>query len=242
MNLTVPQPMALPAPTVVEVWQLPCSLAPVVRSPWSTWLSVEERDRWQQYRQLGDRDRFLLSRGGLRYLLASYLEIAPAALRLGYGEQGKPFLLSPPDAALYFNVAHSGDWVILGFSRCPYIGVDVEMVRSRPRLSGLIQHCLTAEEREHLPDEPAAQLHDFLRYWTLKEAHLKASGWGLRYSLQQVQLALHPYPRLVTAAPVADPSVAAWHVQLWQPDPQAIAAVCVGQSPVTLQLRHLASA
>lgn len=139
MDLTMPQSLALPAPGVVQVWQLRCATARSLRSHWHAWLSLEERERLQRYRQSGDRERFILSRGGLRYLLAGYLGVAPAAVRLGSGQYGKPRLLTPAAATLHFNVAHSGDWVILGFSRCAHIGVDVEMVQPRPRLSGLIQ-------------------------------------------------------------------------------------------------------
>ena len=242
MDLTVPQPLALPTPGVVQVWQLHCSTARSQRSHWHAWLSLEERDRLQRYRQSGDRDRFILSRGGLRYLLAGYLGIAPAAVRLDYGEYGKPLLLTPAAAPLHFNVAHSGDWVIWGFSPCPYIGVDVEMVQPRQRLSGLIQRCLTTEESDRLPTEPAARLYDFLCYWTVKEAHLKAVGLGLTYPLQQVQVALRPQPRLVTAAQVGGQPDGPWDVHLWQPAPDAIAAVCVGYAQATLQFQSFAAA
>jgi len=241
MDLTVPQPLALPVPGVVQVWQLQCSAAQAARSHWHGWLSSAERDRLQQFRYAGDRDRFIFSRGGLRYLLAGYLGIAPTAIPLSYGSYGKPYLPVPHAGQIHFNVAHSGDWVMFGFSRSPHIGVDVEIVQPRRRLSVLIRRCLTATEREQLPPEPSAQLHDFLRYWTIKEAHLKAIGLGLSYPLQSVEVALQPTPQIVRAAPIADTPDLAWGVKLWQPDQGAIAAVCVDQAQYSLQLLPLTS-
>jgi len=239
MDLTVPQPLALPMPGVVPVWQLPCAAAQLARSHWQAWLSPEERDRAQQYRHPRDRDRFILGRGGLRYLLASYLGIAPTAIQLGYGPHGKPYLRAPHAANMHFNVAHSGDWVIWGFSHSPHIGVDVETLQPRRYLSGLMQRCLTAAERDQLPPDPLAQLEIFLRYWTIKEAHLKAIGLGLSYSLQAVQVALQPTPQIMRAAHIPGQPVLPWGVQLWQPGPGAIAAVCVDQTQYSLQLLTL---
>lgn len=241
MNLTVPSVLALPDCQTVHVWQLQCSATQAVRSHWQAWLSLEERDRWQKYQRAADRDRFICSRGGLRYLLSSYLGQSPTAIQLGYGAYGRPYLLDT-SPCLHFNVAHSGDWVIVGLSRCPQIGVDVEALQPRQRLRSLIQHCLTPQEQDSLARGSTAQLPQFLQYWTLKEAHLKALGLGLSYPLQQVQVTLQPAPAIVRPAHLPDSSSTTWHAELWQPDAQAIAAVCVGQAACTVQRFDLATA
>jgi 4'-phosphopantetheinyl transferase len=220
------------------VWQLRCSTTQTVRAHWQAWLSPDEQERLHQYRRAADRDRFLCSRGGLRYLLASYLQQPPARLQLQYGAQGRPALASA-SVPLQFNVAHSGDWVLWAFSRCQWIGVDVEVLQPRQRLRSLIQKCLTPEEQAAVAREPTTQLAQFLSVWTVKEAHLKAVGLGLSYPLQQVQVALQPAPTLVRPAQVAIHGATAWYVHVWQPDPAAIAALCVGQSPCRVELLDL---
>ena len=241
MNLTVPSALPLPDGKTVHVWQLQCSATQAVRSHWQAWLSPDERDRLQKYQRAADRDRFIYSRGGLRYLLASYLGPSPTAIQLGYGAYGRPYLLDTPPR-LHFNVAHSGDWVIIGLSQCPQIGVDVEVAQPRQRLPSLIQHCLTPQERDSLTLDPTAQLTHFLQYWTLKEAHLKAVGLGLSYPLQQVQVTLHPEPAIICPAHLPNGPITTWQAELWQPDPDAIAAVCVGQTACTIQRFNLATA
>ncbi|MGD1862481.1 MAG: 4'-phosphopantetheinyl transferase family protein [Leptolyngbyaceae cyanobacterium] len=240
MNLTVPISLARPQTDVVHVWHLRCSaVADSVRSHWTAWLSPEERDRLATYHRQIDHDRFIYSRGGLRYLLASYLGQAPKSVHLVYGRHGKPNL-PQRSGSLQFNVAHSGDWIIWGFSCRSLVGVDVEIWQPRRRLSALIQHCLTVEEQAQLSAIPATQLGQFLHYWTVKEAHLKAIGWGLSHPLNQVQVMLEPTPRLVHAAPVPDKPDLDWQIELWQPDARAIAAVCVSQEPGQgpCQIRH----
>lgn len=238
MNLLAPRALLLPTFQEVHIWQLRCSRAQTVRAHWQTWLTPQESDRLQQYRHSGDRDRFIFSRGGLRYLLASYLGRSPAAIQLAYGSYGRPYLseLNPP---LHFNLAHSGDWVIWGFSRCPYIGVDVEVLQPRRRLRSLIHRCLSAEERLSLAPDSAGELATFLQYWTIKEAHLKAVGLGLSYPLEKVQVTLQPQPAIRRPVHLLDCSVQAWAVKLWQPDSEAIAAVCIGQPDCAIQVFSL---
>ena len=238
LDLTAPQAIAWPERGTVHVWQLRCSAAQAVRSQWQTWLSPDEQARLNQYRRAADRDRFLCSRGGLRYLLASYLQQPPARLQLRYGAQGRPALASA-SVPLHFNVAHSGDWVIWAFSRCRWIVVDVEVLQPRQRLRSLIQKCLTPKEQAAIAQEPTTQLAQFLSMWTVKEAHLKAVGLGLSYPLQNVQVALQPTPTLVCPAQVSIYGATAWYVDVWQPDPAAIAALCVGQSPCKVELFNL---
>jgi 4'-phosphopantetheinyl transferase len=238
VNLTEPQAIAGPDHQTVHVWQMRCAAAQGVRSHWQAWLSPDECQRLDEYRRTEDRDRFIYSRGGLRYLLASYLQQPPSAIQLQYGSRGRPSLAGP-SAPLHFNVAHSGDWVIWAFSHCPLIGVDVEVFQPRRRLRSLIQKCLTAAEQADLESEPTAQLERFLALWTVKEAHLKAIGLGLNYPLQKVQVALQPQPTIIWPAEVPGSHATAWQVDVWHPDPTAIAAVCVDQLPCSFEIFDL---
>jgi 4'-phosphopantetheinyl transferase len=229
-------PLALPQSNEVHIWQMSLAAVADCCSQWQIWLSPEERDRAQRFRRALDRDRFLCGRGGLRFLLARYLGCAPEVPVFTYGEYGKPELAQPA-AGLYFNLAHSGQWVVYGFSWCRVIGVDVEEIAPRTYLEDLIRRCLTPQEQMSLPLAAPERLHRFFQHWTLKEAHLKAVGMGLSYGLDQVQIAWQPQPVLVQGAPVEGQPVTDWTIDVWQPDGTAIAAVCVGQPHHTLTRR-----
>ena len=224
--IALPQPPPLTA-AAMHLWQLPWRQVQAQQTAWYAWLSTDERDRAQRFLRPVDRDRFILSRGGLRYLLGQYLHCPPQTITLAYGTYGKPCLhaSAPP---LHFNLAHSDDWVIYGFSRCPWLGVDVEQLTRRRHLEGLIQRCLTPAEQATLPPTPTARLQTFLHYWTIKEAHLKAIGQGLSYPMRAVQVSLHPL-QLEQPAQVDHPP-SAWALHLWSPGPGAIAAACIGES------------
>ncbi|NER84749.1 MAG: 4'-phosphopantetheinyl transferase superfamily protein [Leptolyngbya sp. SIO1D8] len=215
----------LPDPYDIHLWQLHFPLAQPYIDTWAMWLSADEHDRAQRFRRAVDRDRFILSRGGLRYLLAGYLACSPKALSFAYNVYGKPSLADSD--GLHFNLAHSQDWVVYGVGHPPFLGVDVEQTIHRQYLDGLIQRCLTMEEQVTLSPTAPARLRGFLQHWTVKEAHLKAIGLGLSYPMTEVQVAWWPEPHLVCPAVTETPTP--WTVKLWHPAEDAIAAVCVGQ-------------
>ena len=119
--------LKLPTPSHIHIWQLhiPCFLSE--RDRWFEWLSNDERDRAQHFFKSEDRECFILSRGGLRYLLACYLTCAPETLIFTYSSYGKPSL-AVPNESLQFNLAHSGMWVIYAIGFQAFLGVDIEQV------------------------------------------------------------------------------------------------------------------
>jgi len=228
--------LTLPQRHEIHVWQLHWPGAIHLRELGFSWLAEDERDRAQKFVRQVDRDRFIISRGGLRQLLAQYLHCTPRDLSFAYGSYGKPTLMSPA-SELHFNLAHSGDWVIYGVSRCEWLGVDVEQISPRPYLEALIQRCLTPQEQGTLPTLTEARLQTFFQYWTVKEAHLKALGVGLSFPMTKVQVALKPKLWLELPACIQDVELADWFVHLWTPQPGAIASVCVAQSLPQLLIR-----
>ena len=227
--------LMLPDCSQIHVWKLYIPSFRFKLDRWFEWLSNDERDRAHHFFKPEDRERFILSRGGLRYLLACYLACAPESLIFTYSSYGKPSLLAPDDT-LQFNLAHSGTWVVYAVGFQALLGVDIEQITSRTRLDGfrtrldgLIEYCLTPNEQTTLPiTSHTARLEGFFKHWTLKEAHLKAIGLGLSYPMTDVEIAWLPEPRLVIPAKLTE-APTGWTVKLWYPAGGAIAAVCVGQ-------------
>jgi len=139
-------------------------------------LCARELERLARFRRAADQERFLLGRGGLRWLLGTLLDCAAAELPLSEGSHGKPELRGGPQ----FNVSHAGDLVLLAVHRHWPIGVDVERERSDLDWEAIARRVLPASERQALrllpPQRRAA---GYLRAWCRLEAKLKARGDGL---------------------------------------------------------------
>ena len=129
-------------------------------------LSHAERQRRNALRRNEDRERFLLGRAVLRLQLGHWLERDPASLRLIQGPHGKPALAPEGERTPQFNVAHSGDLILLAFHPRHPVGVDVE--RQRPDLDWepVARRVLSAGELRELQVLPAAQRGEaFLAAW-----------------------------------------------------------------------------
>ena len=82
----------------------------------------------QRFRFEKDRRRYLIGRGGLRTLLGRYLDLAPQDLRFETAAAGKPHLASG-QGELQFNLAHSGEFVLIAIAESRKVGIDVEEIR-----------------------------------------------------------------------------------------------------------------
>lgn len=142
-------------------------------------LSPEERDRVDRLRLPHVRRRTLATRGWVRWVLGLATASDPHRLVFRAGPRGKPLLEGGPS----FNLAHSGDHLVLALATGGKLGVDAEESRPLPDLEALARRVFTKSEQEEIralppgPERAAA----FLRGWTRKEALLKAMGVGLAF-------------------------------------------------------------
>lgn len=98
---------------------------------------------------------------------------------LKYTEYGRPYLHSDFD----FNISHSGNWVIcaMGFNR--KVGVDIEEIR--PINIDDFKSQFTEKEMFNIKNS-VNSYDQFYRYWTKKEAIVKADGKGLNIDLKEI--------------------------------------------------------
>jgi 4'-phosphopantetheinyl transferase len=142
-------------------------------------LNPEERARRDRFRLAADRHRALLGRGVLRLALGSWLGRNPASLEFQLGPHGKPALAGQGQASLHFNLAHSGDLILLAFHATSPVGVDVEQHRPELAWEPLARRVLPPAECQHLEQLPPERRRGaFLVAWCRLEARLKARGEG----------------------------------------------------------------
>ena len=145
-------------------------------------LSAEDVARAERLTRRDDRRRFIAARSLLRRTLADVRGVVDdpngAALRIGYGPAGKPFLVDDPQ--LHFNVSHSDDLAVLAVTRVGDVGIDVERQRATDDRGDVARLVFDEAERAALLACPAAERDSvFYRLWTRKEAVLKAMGTGI---------------------------------------------------------------
>jgi len=102
----------------------------------------------------------------LRYFL---LKEGTDAEAVRYLESGKPYL---ENDKLHFSLSHSGEYAACVTSQNP-IGIDIQKIVDIKE-STVARFC-TAGEIEHLKNSRDPKT-DAVRFWTLKESYLKASG------------------------------------------------------------------
>ena len=145
-------------------------------------LSEDEKLRASRFRFNKDRECYVIARTTLRLLLGAYLDIAPKEITFKYSEFGKPSYLQ--NVELDFNVSHSGNRIIIGFSREQTIGVDIEKIKTDFDPLNLAKNFFSREEIAALSQTKESDMfRAFYRCWTRKESFIKAVGEGLSYPL-----------------------------------------------------------
>jgi len=131
-------------------------------------------------------NKYIKTRGVLRKVLSSYLNMEPCLVQINIGEYGKPYL---DEDLLYFNLSHSKNKFVIAVSNCTELGIDVEETRKRNNLFGLVEKCFSESEQLHWGSlSKQQQLVMFYRYWVRKEAFVKAVGRGIALGLDQCVL------------------------------------------------------
>jgi len=145
-------------------------------------LDSDERSRAQRIKNPQRQARQVEAQGRLRIILGKAIDIAPERLRFARHAHGKPYLPDFPDFA--FNLSHTADRMAVVISRGCRVGIDIESCKPRANMDALADKCFGAEEKAYWLALPEAErLHAFYRFWTRKEAFVKAVGQGISLGL-----------------------------------------------------------
>jgi 4'-phosphopantetheinyl transferase len=159
--------------------------------PWiiTNWqlMSAEEKNYVERFRLYEDRMRGATGKILTRTLLAQYMNIPIHDICINTGYYGKPYLANViPERSVQYSVSHSGEIVLLSLGKFPKIGVDIEQIREFPDCLEIAQNFFTSEESRKISESRSSST--FFRYWTAKEAYVKALGEGLNKDLKSFEI------------------------------------------------------
>jgi 4'-phosphopantetheinyl transferase len=182
-----PEALAL-APGEVHVWRLALDQPDAVLAHFRDHLEAPELERAGRFHFEIHRNQFIVGRGGLRRVLARYLDVKPAEIRFVYGTHGKPELA---EERLRFNVSHSHGVALFAVAADREVGVDVEHIRADFATEDIAQRFFSRGEVATFNALPKTeQVAAFFRCWTRKEAYIKAIGRGLSEPLDAFDVTL----------------------------------------------------
>jgi 4'-phosphopantetheinyl transferase len=171
----------------VHVWRINLAQSAAQIQSLTQTLSSDELIRAERFYFPHHQQSFIAGRGILRTILGFYLGIEPVKVQFDYQPRGKPFLTSIFDySGICFNLSHSQGLGLCAVSYQRQIGIDIEHIRPVSDLDSLAKRFYLPSEYLMVRSQGDDQKSDiFFRYWTCKEAYLKATGEGLA-QLEQV--------------------------------------------------------
>jgi 4'-phosphopantetheinyl transferase len=173
-------------------------------------LDAEESDRLARFLRMEDRMSYLAAHAGARLLLGKLVNRPAKTLRFEPSAHGKPVLVAGP-ADLDFSLSHARGAVAVA-AACMPVGVDIEPLREVTDMDSISEIALAPEERKVLWNSPATtRSRLFLRYWTLKEALLKAAGLGFTIAPKMVTIDAGPSPAVLSVPDALGPA-AQWRL------------------------------
>lgn len=181
--------------------------------------------------------RYIQVHGQLRCLLAESLSVDPVALTIAKAEFGKPYL--PDYPTVQFNLSHSADYFALAITYDAPVGIDVELFKARKNYTGLAEKCFAKDELifwNSLPKDRQADV--FFRFWTCKEAVVKATGRGIALGLSQCVIDLDGKARLLQI-PADYGDAEQWSIQELNLAQGVYAALAVNTSRFQLNIHAL---
>lgn len=173
----------------VDIWMLDKVKLLHTLIKWDQFLSENELQRAQRFHFEEDKLSFMIYHACKRLILSHYLNQAPQEIEIAIREKGKPYL---SHSTITFNLSHTKDIAILAVADNIEIGVDIEKIKPSHDYLAIAKRFFHAQEYAYLiqiiNDDERQKM--FYRFWTAKEAVLKATGEGIIARLDTVIITL----------------------------------------------------
>jgi 4'-phosphopantetheinyl transferase len=146
-----------------------------LKSDLEEFLNSKELDRAERFHKELDRNRFIICRSILKFVLAAHTKLEVKNIYLDYHLNKKPYLSSHP--WLHFNISHSEDFAVIAISHNE-VGIDIEHVSEDFNFTSLLPVIFDDNEISMIQNA-VNKKHAFYTLWTRKEAFVKALGKGI---------------------------------------------------------------
>jgi len=173
----------------VHIWETSLDASKELTEKCFNSLSPQEKERSTFFKFEKVQNNYVISQGVLHLLLGMYLNIEADKIKLGRHAKGKPF--SADNLNLRFNMSNSGRKVVYAFSMDEEIGIDLEYSRDLDDLNELISKNFTANEINYITKIESEKKYRFFKFWTIKEAYLKAIGEGMRLPPDKLEFSVN---------------------------------------------------
>jgi 4'-phosphopantetheinyl transferase len=150
-------------------------------------LSDQEKARSARLKNKVAANRQIIARGILRRVLGQTLRMKPEELMFRNNPHNKPCLSHPADSGISFNLAHSGNLLLIALANEKHVGVDVEVMDHHRDFAAISRLVFSPEEQASL-SHSMQPVQDFYTLWTVKESILKAAGRGFSFSPNQLRV------------------------------------------------------
>lgn len=229
-----------PAADTVDVWWMDLGqFGPERQVAALSLLDSGERVRHAAFISEPARQQFLAGRALVRTCLSRYGGLSPHEWRFRANRYGRPFVderCGP--SGLYFNLSHTEGMAVCAIAGFGEIGVDVERCDRHAAIEELGETVLAPAELAQLSALTGAERQErFYRFWTLKEAYLKARGVGLSLPMNDIRFDLSGMLPSVAFAGVVDDAAARWSFRMIAPGAGHIVAVAAAVQDAALRLR-----
>ena len=141
-------------------------------------VSPNRRQKIEKYHFMKDK---VLSLGAGLLLNYGLHQMGVEQYELFDNEYGKPYL-KPPDDHIYFNLSHSGEYVMAVFDN-DEIGCDIEKITDID--AETVKYCFPVKDSE-MSGLVVDNAREFFELWTRKESLSKAIGTGLTNEIRQM--------------------------------------------------------
>ncbi|HUN40949.1 MAG TPA: 4'-phosphopantetheinyl transferase superfamily protein [Acetobacteraceae bacterium] len=198
---------------------------------WRSMLDDEERCRADRFHFQRDREAFTAAHALKRAMLSEATGAPITSWRFRQGPYGKPEIAAGPGLQqLCFNISHTDGLIACAVTYGCDLGIDVEASNRTIDLAITDRYFAPSEAAIIRAAPPDQALCLFFRFWTLKEAFIKATGEGLSRPLASFAFTLDPisvafYPNGDGA--MRDDNPARWQFAQCRPVPDRFLALAL---------------
>lgn len=166
----------------IDIWHMPFRGLKKISS--ST-LDIDEKTKASRFHKEEDRQRYIYAHVYLRKVLSHYFSsVKEEEWEFECNAFGKPEISSKHNCKLHFNLSHSHSHIYIICADTP-CGIDVEEIKDIEFSVELLSLVLSEDEQIEFKNSKHKDSL-FFKYWTLKEAYVKAKGKGVSMALNSV--------------------------------------------------------